>query len=82
MPDVAFSFRLRSLREAASMSQRELADACPDGAGITQASISKWESGIYVPSITQARLLADALNLEGGNRSWFFDGSEADRAAS
>lgn len=50
---------LASLRLAAGLSQRQLADRC----GVEQPHISRYESGRYEPKINTATCLADALNV-------------------
>ena len=54
---VIFGQRLRELRIARNMTQRQLADAC----GSNSPFISNLERGVKVPSLTMVLRLADAL---------------------
>jgi HTH-type transcriptional regulator/antitoxin HipB len=56
---MSFSKKLKKLREKGKLTQAELAER----AGITQANICKFESGITIPNIATARRLADALGV-------------------
>lgn len=60
--------RIRTLRKSLKMSQDDLADAI----GANRVTISKYETGDYLPSITALEKLATALNttisfLSGSN---------------
>jgi transcriptional regulator with XRE-family HTH domain len=54
---VIFGQRLRELRLARDMTQRQLADGC----GSNSPFISNLERGVKVPSLTMVLRLADAL---------------------
>lgn len=54
---VIFGRRLRELRIARDMTQRQLADAC----GSNSPFISNLERGVKVPSLTMILRLAEAL---------------------
>lgn len=55
---------LRSLREAAGLSQGALSDRCKEaGAAISQSRISEYESGSRFPRPDNARVLALALGV-------------------
>lgn len=54
-----FAARLRALREAAELSQKELAER----AGFHEFSVAKWEMGIREPTWPTVLALADALNV-------------------
>lgn len=49
--------RIRTLREASSMSQKELASAI----GVPQSLVSYWEREKKTPSVVNAQKLADFL---------------------
>lgn len=51
--------RFVELRKKMGLSQQELADA----AGVTQASISNYESGKQIPSVNTADKIASALGV-------------------
>ena len=55
---VIFGQRLRELRVARNMTQRQLADAC----GSNSPFISNLERGVKVPSLTMVLRLAEALD--------------------
>jgi len=57
---VIFGQRLRELRLARNLTQRELADAC----GSNSPFISNLERGVKVPSLTMVLRLADALKCQ------------------
>lgn len=50
--------KLKEMREAKNIKQVELADAL----GVTQGTISQWESGISNPSIDKLKKLAAELD--------------------
>ncbi len=54
-----FGRRLRELREAAGLSQKELADRM----GVQQTAVSWWERGRREPSFGNAVKLAEALGV-------------------
>jgi tetratricopeptide (TPR) repeat protein/DNA-binding XRE family transcriptional regulator len=67
-PPVAFGVRLRELRAAAGLTQEELAAA----ATLSVRSVSDLERGVALTARKEtARLLADALGLEGAARAEF-----------
>ena len=67
-PAVSFAGLLRRLRIDAGLTQEQLAEA----AGLSYRSISDLERGINLtPRKETVRLLADALNLVGGDRTAF-----------
>lgn len=49
--------KLKEMREAKNLKQAELADAL----GVTQGTISQWESGISNPSLDKLKKLASEL---------------------
>jgi transcriptional regulator with XRE-family HTH domain len=51
--------KLRELRLAAGLSQKQLAEA----AGVAQNAVSQWETGIREPSWSNVRALAAALGV-------------------
>ena len=51
--------RIKELREAAGMSQRELGERI----GISGPAVSMWESGENRPSLTNLEKLADVLGV-------------------
>ena len=51
--------RIKQLREAAGMSQRELGERI----GISGAAVAMWESGENRPSLTNLEKLADVLGV-------------------
>lgn len=55
-----FAARLRELREAAGLSQVELAAAV----GVPQSTLSRWETGGNVPALKLFPVLAKALKLK------------------
>lgn len=57
------SERMRKLRESLFMSQGELAEAL----GVTQQTVSKWESGKAVPSKRTLGKLEQILGLRSGD---------------
>jgi transcriptional regulator with XRE-family HTH domain len=65
---ISFANLLKQLRTAAGLTQEELAEA----AGLSPRSISDLERGINLTARRDtARLLADALSLEGSDRAMF-----------
>ena len=58
MPD-NFGERLKKLRKKAGLTQEELAEK----AGVSNITISQWENGIYAPTMTRIKALAQALNV-------------------
>jgi len=55
-----FGIRLKELREAAKLTQQQLADK----AGVSQRAVSHWEQGLREPSWSNAKSLADALGVD------------------
>jgi putative transcriptional regulator len=55
-----FATRLKELREAAGLSQKELAKR----AGVSQRAVSHWEQDLHEPGILIAPALAKALGVE------------------
>ena len=53
------SLRIKELREAAGMSQRELGERI----GISGPAVAMWESGENRPSLTNLEKLADVLGV-------------------
>ncbi len=51
---------LRALREAAGLTQRELAERL-DRDGVSATEVSRWERSVVIPSLPSQRLLAEAL---------------------
>lgn len=51
--------RIKQLREAAGMSQRELGERI----GISGSAVAMWESGENRPSLTNLEKLADVLGV-------------------
>ena len=51
--------RIRDARQAAELTQTQLAELT----GIDQADISKWERGVYHPTIDSMKRLATAMAL-------------------
>ena len=62
MNDYSFGTRLSELRKKSRLSQAELGEAL----GVTDRTVSKWESGRTTPSLNMARQLADVLNVTIG----------------
>ncbi len=54
-----FGFELKYHREAAGLSQTEVAKRT----GITQAAISRWEDDLRIPNIENCILLADLYGI-------------------
>lgn len=54
--------KIRALREAKGLSQRELADAL----GLDQTTVSAWERGVAEPTVFNLRRLADVLGVSPG----------------
>lgn len=52
--------RIKELREAAGLSQPQLADAM----GVAQSAVSSWEAGTYLPRVRQLPLLAGVLDCD------------------
>jgi transcriptional regulator with XRE-family HTH domain len=52
--------RLRELRKAAGLTQRELADR----AGVSQRGLAQWETGRRQPAWASVLALADALGVD------------------
>lgn len=67
---VIFGRRLRELRIARDMTQRQLAEAC----GSNSPFISNLERGVKVPSLTTILRLAKALKCQVYNLVETFDG--------
>jgi transcriptional regulator with XRE-family HTH domain len=59
MPDTTFGARLRQLREAAGLTQAQLAEAV----GLFQPNVARYEAGERMPSYALACLMADALGV-------------------
>jgi transcriptional regulator with XRE-family HTH domain len=57
-----FGELLRSRREAQGLEQVELARRL----GVTQQTVSKWETGVTVPRSTRVAAIARALGLDAG----------------
>ena len=62
MNEYSFGTRLSELRKKSRLSQAELGEAL----GVTDRTVSKWESGRTTPSLNMARQLADVLNVTIG----------------
>jgi transcriptional regulator with XRE-family HTH domain len=58
-----FGRRLRELRRAAGLSQKELAGKL----GVPQSAVSQWESGIHTPAVTDIPDMAAALGADPGD---------------
>ena len=57
----AFGMRLKNAREAAEMSQEELAARC----GVNRiATVSDWERGLFLPRAATLIRIARVLNLD------------------
>ncbi len=56
--ELAESGRAAELRRAAGLSQADVADTC----GVTEAAVSRWESGKRSPRGARARAYAQLLN--------------------
>ena len=65
----AFPARLRAIRSARGMSQKQLSDA----AGVSQNAVSQWEAGIREPLWANVVALAAAL---GVSTDAFLEGEE------
>lgn len=61
--ELSFSYRLRAIREARGISQRELADRV----GVTPNYISNYERGINVPSIQLLEWICEALKVSASD---------------
>jgi transcriptional regulator with XRE-family HTH domain len=70
---VIFGQRLRELRIARDLTQKELANAC----GSNSPFISNLERGVKVPSLTMILRLADALKYDVYDLVEVFDRSRA-----
>lgn len=57
---VVFAHRIGSLRRAAALTQKDLANKC----GVTSQAVSKWERGISCPDIQILDELAEALGVD------------------
>jgi transcriptional regulator with XRE-family HTH domain len=68
---VIFGQRLRELRIARNLTQRQLADAC----GSNSPFISNLERGVKVPSLTMVLRLAEALDSKVYDLVLVFDRS-------
>lgn len=68
---VIFGQRLRELRIARNLTQRELADACASNSPF----ISNLERGVKVPSLTMVLRLAEALECDVYELVRVFDSS-------
>lgn len=55
--------KIRALREAKGISQRELAEAL----GVDQSAVSNWERGKAEPTAFNIRRIADLLGVEPGD---------------
>jgi len=76
---VIFGQRLRELRIARNMTQRQLADAC----GSNSPFISNLERGVKVPSLTMVLRLAEALRCRVYDLVQVFDhiGKKSERVS-
>lgn len=54
--------KIRELREAKGMTQKELADAL----GINQSAVARWETGENEPTAFNVRRIADVLGTSPG----------------
>jgi transcriptional regulator with XRE-family HTH domain len=54
-----FGARLRELREAAGLTQKELAEA----AGASLRGVAQWEQGVREPAWSSVVMLCDALDV-------------------
>ena len=52
--------RIKELREAAGLSQVQLADSM----GVAQSAVSSWETEVFLPRTRQLPLLAQVLGCE------------------
>ena len=52
--------RIKELREAAGLSQVQLADSM----GVAQSAVSSWETEVFLPRTRQLPLLAQVLECE------------------
>jgi len=59
IPNPTTGSRIRRARNAAELTQARLAEKT----SIDQADISKWERGVYHPTIDSMKRLATALNV-------------------
>jgi transcriptional regulator with XRE-family HTH domain len=55
-----FAARLKELREAAGLTQMQLADA----AGLSQRAVSHWEQGLREPAWSNVVAMAEALGVD------------------
>ena len=67
MNETTFAQRLKTLRDAFSVSQLKLAE----GLGVKQYYITKWESGSYVPNLTIKHKIASLFQVSA---LWLSDG--------
>lgn len=56
---------LKAHRDARRLSQADLATACGEREGITQAALSRWERGVYTPSVRQLGIIGQAMQMTG-----------------
>lgn len=66
-----FGQRVRQRREGVGMSQEELAKKIALKSG--KQTISRWEQGKSEPSLTEAKRIAEALNV---TLNWLVDGED------
>ena len=50
-----FPLRLKELRKKSGLTKKEISQAV----GISQAALLRWESGLQVPQVDSAKILAD-----------------------
>jgi len=61
MDPMSFARRLREARQAAGMTQQQVADAC----GVTDGAVSAWEKGVAAGIIAETLFsVADALRVD------------------
>lgn len=54
--------KIKTFREKAGMSQRDLAYAI----GVSQSAVAQWETGIAQPTLDNLRKVADILGISPG----------------
>lgn len=69
MADPRLGSRLKEARQAASLTQAELADK----AGVSRKTINTVENGVFVPSTILALGLARALDVKVEDLFWLTD---------
>lgn len=55
--------KIKTFREKAGMSQRDLAYAI----GVSQAAVAQWETGAAQPTLDNLRKVADVLGISPGD---------------